>query len=527
MATVHESPSNSVDKPPSLAPENQGKQELSNSQVFEQLMLAIEQKDLVMVQFLVQKYRPNLNQAGVKSNNQMTPLLFAIKHSELGMVKCLLEHGADVKLAVDNFHAAPHYACCHWRGSPDMLQLLLEHGAPINVSNHLGYTPLHMACMEGNLIMVDRLLRFGASTSVESHRGQTPLTIACSANNRVLVKRLLQANADPWLETRFGCPVAVAMRLGKLDYFQLLIEATGTKFHADQRRMKHGRTIAHEAARLGRLEFLQWAIQSECNVSVRDDRGETPLHVLCGAFVEFPTLNEDRKDEECIRLLVKNGADLSARDGEGNTPMHHAVQRKTSIVELLLELGASPNALNVQGRTPLHLACLSSAGREDVRTSAELVCLLANSGANLDSTDNYGNAPIHYAVKNKVAILEKLLDMGVDPNIGDRNGHTVLHLYCSNPNALTNPALPPTSLRQRTDRSKRTVDENQSNIATMLCARGANPLFKDNRGNLPMFMAAEQSVLESAVFDMVRQCASGGLFETNHFCKRRVKQRTE
>ena len=67
----------------------------------------------------------------------------------------------------------------------------------------------------------------------------------------------------------------------------------------------------------------------------------------------------------------------------------------------------------------------------------------------------------------------------------------------------------------------RLVYASQSEIVTLLCAKGANPFAKDNNGNLPMFLAAEQGVLGSAVFSMVCQSASRGLFEANRRTKLR------
>lgn len=474
-----------------------------------------------MVKRIVQRFRPNLNFAGTI---QTTPLLMAVKQSQRDMAQYLVHHGADVALAVDEFNTALHYACCHVRGSMEMLQILLQPQSGgtgiVNVTNCNGYTALHMACMENKLDMVDCLLRAGAAVNLESDRGQSALTIACHARNTALCERLLQAGANPWLSTRFGCPVAVTIRTGDFAMFQMLVhhryqDKDDTRsFHIDQR-MEQGRTIAHVSASHGRLEFLQWTINQKCNVNARDDHGMTPLHVLCNASSGLALLKQDRKDDECIRLLVSNGSNMDARDNLGNAAIHYAIAQKSSILETLLQLGVSPNTVNAKGRTPLHLFC------ESITTKlypTEHIDILVNAGANLNQVDSDGNAPIHYAVKNNAVVLERLLQVGANPNTRNQDGQTVLHIYCADPSALSLLSSTKSKPKRKSTNNAETqndIDKVQSEIATMLYSKGSDGFCRDKQGNLPMFLAAEQGVLPTTVFEMVRQSAWRGFFEKN------------
>jgi len=79
-------------------------------------------------------------------------------------------------------------------------------------------------------------------------------------------------------------------------------------------------------------------------------------------------------DIEQIKSLISGGADVNAKDDNGETPLHNAViLANKDVIELLIASGADVNAKDNQGRTPLWWA--------KEQNSAELIEILSKHGA--------------------------------------------------------------------------------------------------------------------------------------------------
>jgi ankyrin repeat protein len=70
-------------------------------------------------------------------------------------------------------------------------------------------------------------------------------------------------------------------------------------------------------------------------------------------------------------LLEQDDVDLNAKDSEGNTPLHLALESGQEVVSMLLmQHGADVTSSNNFGRTPLHFAALQ--GMEQVAFAAPI-----------------------------------------------------------------------------------------------------------------------------------------------------------
>ena len=101
------------------------------------------------------------------------------------------------------------------------------------------------------------------------------------------------------------------------------------------------------AAESGNPEVVREILRYSPKLEAHDREGKTALF----AAGEYRSRDKDGARMECVRLLVQAGANVNARDKEGNTPLHETFL--TDVEEELLKLGADVNARNEDGETPI------------------------------------------------------------------------------------------------------------------------------------------------------------------------------
>ena len=229
-----------------------------------------------------------------------------------------------------------------------------------------------------------------------------------------------------------------------------------------------GETLLHAAAAHAHVRAAEVLIQLGARLDAIDRYGHTPLHYML-RYCNFRDDNDDHISflknlltngldanvgneggrtllhaggMACARVramevLIQHGARLEARDRDGHTPLHDMLRYcyfrddnddHISFLKNLLTNGLDVNLGNEGGRTLLHAA----ASRAHVRAMEVLI----QHGARLDVRARYGNTPLHDMLRyddfrddndDHISFLKNLLTNGLDANLGNEGGRTLLH----------------------------------------------------------------------------------------------------
>mmetsp|Transcript_10975 Transcript_10975/g.26457 ORF Transcript_10975/g.26457 Transcript_10975/m.26457 type:complete len:399 (+) Transcript_10975:31-1227(+) len=130
-----------------------------------------------------------------------SPLWLAARSSRSGVVKLLLQHGADPgrldKDGVSVLGAATAGGC-----SEELVTAILAHGIDVNAT--VG-SPLRDAVKSSKKSVVEALLTHGAAVNgTAASGGATALHAACERGDEYLVQLLVRSRADPSLTDVFG-----------------------------------------------------------------------------------------------------------------------------------------------------------------------------------------------------------------------------------------------------------------------------------------------------------------------------------
>ncbi|PNP85406.1 hypothetical protein FNYG_01235 [Fusarium nygamai] len=241
---------------------------------------------------------------------------------------------------------------------------------------------------------------------------------------------------------------------------------------------------------------------------------------------------------DLIRRLIENGADPHVKLMEDkeftvrtsvtiiSTASRCAnVEALKVLLDCARKVGDVTDAVSYRdswGSMPLHWACQVTMDEDPREVTAEVMeervkrivtvlgLLLDCSPKTINTQDQYGNTPLHYAAKHysnrgqdHTAVFQYLCEKGADSSILNKNGETALHSLCS-----CNGGLPidTATIETLLDHGAKVTDtdhdgntplhlavknlENLDAIAFLL-DHGADILAKNSKGNTPLHEAAK------------------------------------
>lgn len=203
------------------------------------------------------------------------------------------------------------------RGHVDVVEKLLKEGCDPNTRDskpNQRLSPLHVVMSNNNIdiAIINLLIKHGANVNEEAMDKKTPLFHACVLGRNDIVSVLVQHGAkiniqdnprtSGWGAYRVTTPLHSAVSGGYDDVVHTLLQNGGNVNY--NLRDDVGESPLHVAALMGRIQVTKILLQSQANINSLDCFGATPLdYAKTGG----------EASEEVVHFLVANGA----KEGKG------------------------------------------------------------------------------------------------------------------------------------------------------------------------------------------------------------------
>jgi ankyrin repeat protein len=394
----------------------------------------------------------------------------------IGTITLLRENGADIE-SKDDIGTTPLLVAMQnekW----EIAKSLLDWGADPNIYDQRGYYPLLVSVMKGNMEFVQSLLRTYVAIPVEVRKKQPLLGIAASRGDLEVIKVLSSAGIPFKIDPAHRrSPLTAAAVRGHLDCVKWFVSEYIEKIQAVD---NHLRLTTIRAIQNGHLSIVRyfmdigpdltssWNIGDELqpsgflhcavnsgdfdifklicdqsqNINVETDLQETPLLKAV-----------EKNNVEMVAYLLAKGGDSHRPHKYGHTPLSLAAYHgHTEVAKLLISHDKTVYNENLKF-SPLGFACQNNhidtvsylldfasididhkdfSSRTALIAAAgsgrtEIVKLLLNKGANVDSVDKFMITPLMSAsLSGYLPVVNALLDSGATVDAKCHMGRTAL-----------------------------------------------------------------------------------------------------
>uniref|UniRef100_A0AAR2LEZ4 VPS9 domain-containing protein n=1 Tax=Pygocentrus nattereri TaxID=42514 RepID=A0AAR2LEZ4_PYGNA len=320
-------------------------------------------------------------------------------------------------------------------GQSMLIDLLVSKGAPVNATDYHGLTPLHLSCQKGYQGVTLLLLHYKANTEAQDNNGNTPLHLACMYGHEDCVKALVY-----------------------YDLHMCRLNVQNDK----------GDTALHIAARWGYEGIIESLLENGASTLIHNKANQTPLHCALNSkctqlnigskgfanhrilyLFMFYTTSQLNWNRGCVLidvcvdilpvLLFQVRYLLEWADEEPEEDEKAEIPDKTELCHPLCQCpnceptqkklsalqpdGLGVNSSSVDGFTPLHVAALHG--------HTALVSLLIRHGANINARNGQSATPLHLACQNShIQVVTSLVECNAKLNKRDQFGNTPLIQAC-------------------------------------------------------------------------------------------------
>lgn len=155
----------------------------------------------------------------------------------------------------------------------DIVEMLIKHGVDPNKLMETGQSPFHIACLQGNQIILQYLLTNGGNVHMCDNSLNTPLHLAVKSNHEYIAFILLNHGANVnALNLSLNTPLFLTHNN---DLAEILI-----KFGADvNHRNNNGDTPLHRLVKHKSIKLVKLLLNHHANPLLMNKQGRTPIDI--------------------------------------------------------------------------------------------------------------------------------------------------------------------------------------------------------------------------------------------------------
>ena len=406
------------------------------SEVSKCLEIALEQNKWDFAESLLCNYVSYIRVAVNRDQEQSSmssPFHIACAKANIDLIKKIVEHGickpdvVSLKVAID-------------RKKYDLIQFLLESADhPLVLDRFEGWSSLLSYILE-NLEYDQKLFMLVVGTTIgadfKDSDGNTPLHLLCKDEVSFIPEEY--SCYQHVLNNKHQLPIHIACHESNLQAIKFV--SSQLQFSMINTKDVDGNTPLHIVCNTydvcSIIECLKYLVnERKCDVSVQNNNGELPVHIILKRR-RWPWLENSKEKTEIIQILTSDQCcKINAQDSTGNTPLHIACENGDSntILYLVSNFNCNLNVINDKGCIPLHYALSSY-----YTVSLEVVLAVSNGCTLKYKQNNLGKTPLHIgcekltynSMNNEKKILLDSISDSDSVNAQDSDGNTPLHIAC-------------------------------------------------------------------------------------------------